>query len=147
MKKCRRHRIKLLKFLFFASLLFVITVVIDRLLIDVYSFSPLPFWQDNRTYETIQLSPLPVRKVNDVNLKNFTLVISACCRNVASHLTGFQKNVHAIGSLFRNYRIYMLESDSTDGTWEFLERWAANDSSHVYAYTEGQQRWHLFFRK
>ena len=106
----------------------------------------LPFWQDNRTYQTGRLPPSPTNTIESINLKNLTLIVAACCRNVEQHLIGFQRNVHAIGALFRTYRLYLGESDSNDGTLKFIQEWAAYDPDHVYVYSAGQQRWRRFFR-
>lgn len=147
MRTYRRWRFKLFQLFCLIISTFIIALVNDGFLINTHSFSSVPFWQDNRTFQTGRSSPLPIIAVDEVNLTNLTLVITACCRNVEKHLIGFQKNVRAIGALFRNYRLFLLESDSKDDTLKFLEAWARNDSNHVYIHTSGQQRWRLFFRK
>lgn len=109
--------------------------------------SSVAFWQDNRTYCTRRTLPSAIITVDKVNLSNFTLVITACCRNVEKHLPGFQKNVRAIGALFRFYRLYLGESDSDDGTFKFIQKWMEDDPDHVKVYSVGQQRWYHPFRK
>ncbi|CAF3606929.1 unnamed protein product [Rotaria sp. Silwood1] len=108
--------------------------------------SSVAFWEDSRTYQTGWSRPEPITTIDKVNLTNFTFVITACCRNVENHLIGFQKNIRAIGALFRSYHLYLGESDSDDGTLKFLQEWSKNDSNHVSVYTAGQQRRRLFFR-
>ncbi|CAF5178797.1 unnamed protein product [Rotaria magnacalcarata] len=95
----------------------------------------------------LAFKPSPIITIDDVNLTNFTLAIAACCRNVEKHLVGFQKNIRAIGALFRSYRLYLEESDSNDGTVKFIKAWVKNDSDHVQFYTAGQQRWRHYFRE
>ncbi|CAM4839363.1 unnamed protein product [Rotaria magnacalcarata] len=134
--------------------LIIFILIIGRLFYElVYEYlmikSPIPsvaFWQDNRTYQTGRTQPSPIITIDDVNLTNFTLAIAACCRNVEKHLVGFQKNIRAIGALFRSYRLYLEESDSNDGTVKFIKAWVKNDSDHVQFYTAGQQRWRHYFR-
>lgn len=109
--------------------------------------SSISFWQDNRTYQTGQSVPLPTTTIEQINLTNLTIIMTACCRNVEKHLVGFKKNVHAIGELFRNYRLYLGESDSTDNTLKIIQEWAKNDPNHFNVYSAGQQRWRQFFRK
>jgi hypothetical protein len=153
MKISRRHYwIKLAAVCLISSIFIVIvlTVVIVRRhgqLLKVSPSSPLAFWQDNRTIATGRPLPSPIITIDKVNLTNFTLVITACCRNTERYLIRFQKNIRAIGNLFRNYRIYLSESDSEDGTLKFIQEWAKNDSNHVHVHTAGNQRRKLYLRK
>jgi hypothetical protein len=145
----RRRRLAIFSVL---CLIISILIIFDGLFTHEYiieepPFSSLAFWEDNRTLQTGRPLPTPITTTDKVNLTNFTLVIAACCRNVEKHLVGFQKNVRAIGSLFRKYRLYLGESDSTDGTLKFIKEWEKNDSDHVDVYTAGQQRWQFYFRK
>jgi hypothetical protein len=133
------------------TLILIIIISIIRAYIDYnnfvqsYPFSTVPFWKDNRTLSKKPL--LPVLKVENVNLSNATIAITACCRNVRKHLVGFQRNVQAIAALFGVYRIYLYESDSRDRTLKFLNEWQKNDSDHVRVYSKGQQRRHVPSRK
>lgn len=120
-------------------------IIIYNHFVYTYPFSTVPFWKDNRTINKDPL--LSVLKVENVNLSDATIVVTACCRNVKKNLVGFQRNVQAITRLFGNYRIYLGESDSQDGTLNFLYEWQKNDSDHVRVHTKGQQRWHVFSRK
>lgn len=106
-----------------------------------------PFWEDYRTYKTGRTLPSPITSIDKVDLTNFTLVITACGRNVEKHLPGFQENVYAIGALFRSYRIYLGESDSDDGTLMFLQEWKKYDPDHVRVYSAGRQKRRHLFRK
>jgi hypothetical protein len=148
MKACRRL---LLKIVAMFCLMISMLIIADGLFTHEFifqepEFSSLAFWEDNRTLQTGRPLPSPIITIDKVNLENFTLVIAACCRNVEKNLIGFQKNVRAIGGLFRKYRLYLVESDSDDGTLKFIQEWAKNDSDHVDVYTAGQQRWRLLFR-
>ncbi|UJR11420.1 hypothetical protein I4U23_015600 [Adineta vaga] len=115
-------------------------------LLEVSPLSSAAFWEDNRTLSTGRSLPSSIRTINNVNLTNFTLVITACCRNVEKYLGRFQKNIRAIGNLFGNYKIYLGESDSQDRTLEFIQNWAIEDPNHVYVYSAGNQRWNLYLR-
>jgi hypothetical protein len=118
--------------LLFIKLFFII------ILSDQYPFSTVPFWKDNRT--KIYQPLLPILKVEDVNLTNDSIVITACCRNARGHLPGFQRNIQTIAALFGKYHIYMGESDSNDDTLTFLNEWQANDSVHVRVISQGNLR-------
>ena len=52
------------------------------------------------------------------------LVIAGLVRNVKSKLPEIEKRAEKLGALFRDYRILIVENDSTDGTREYLLRWA-----------------------
>ena len=133
--------------------IFIVTFIVDIVRNDRYSSkgalspSSLAFWEDNRTLETRRPLPSPIITTDKVNLTNLTLVITACCRNVEKHLIDFQNNIRAIGGLFKNYRLYLGESDSRDGTLNFIQEWAKSDPNHVDVYTARNQRWRVFFRK
>ena len=148
----RRHnRMKLGMICLIISIFIVVLIVlIVRSNINLpkeSSLTSLAFWEDNRTRETGRPLPLPIITIDKVNLKNLTLVITACCRNAEKHLIRFQNNIRAIGNLFGTYRLYLGESDSQDGTLKFIQEWAKNDPNHVNVYTAGHQRWRLYLRK
>jgi hypothetical protein len=147
----RHFLVKIFQIVCVIILIFLLIQFLKELIREYMMSDPLvssvAFWQDNRTYQTGRPVPLPTRTIEQVNLTNLTLVITACCRDVESHLIGFQKNIRAIGALFRNYRLYLGESDSTDGTMKFIRKWAKDDPDHVDVYSAGQQRWRQFFRK
>jgi hypothetical protein len=152
MRAYQLHWSKTLRVLYAIISILVIILIFDKnfnrqYFMNASPFATLAFWQDNRTYQTGRVPPSPITTIDKVNLTNFTLAIAACCRNIETHLIGFQKNVRAIGGLFGQYRNYLGESDSEDGTLQFIQEWAKNDSDHVYVYTAGQQRWRHFFRK
>jgi hypothetical protein len=128
--------------IFIISLIY--TIIVYNIFIRSYPFSTVPFWKDNRT--TSKKALLPVLKVEDIKLKNATIVIAACCRNVKKKFSGFQRNVEAIAALFGDYRIYLCESDSGDGTLKLLNEWQKNDSAHIRVHSKGRQQ-HIYSRK
>ena len=103
-----------------------------------HPFYDIAFWQDNRTMKNENL--FPIRKLDDVHLSNSSIVVSVCARDVEKHLKNFQKNIRQITDLFGDYRILFCESESTDGTLNFLQRWKNNDSQHVRILTKGKRR-------
>jgi hypothetical protein len=148
----RRYNLVTFKIFCVIIIISIIVLITDIILSEEYvmkspSSSSLAFWEDNRTLETGRPLPSPIITIDKVNLTNLTLIIAACCRNVEKHLIGFQKNIYAIGSLFRSYRLYLCESDSKDATLKFIQQWEINDPNHVHVYAAGQQRWRRFFRK
>ena len=104
-------------------------------------FSTEVFWKNNRTV------PQPVRTIDEVNLTESSFVVAACCRNVRRHLPAFRTNLEAIGKLFRSTRFFFAESDSNDGTLEFLQQWQRNQSDQIFLHTSGSQRLRMFFRE
>ena len=148
--KLRRLRTNKLVYTILTVLIVAIGFILYKIIIynhfiRSYPFSTVPFWKDNRT-KNYQLL-LPILKVDDVNLTNESIVITACCRNVRRHLPGFQRNVLTIAALFGKYHIYMGESDSNDDTLTFLNEWQANDLVHVRVISQGQLRWSGLSRK
>ena len=104
-------------------------IIVYNKFIRSYPFSTVPFWKDNRTRNYQPL--LPILKVDDLDLTNESIVITACCRNARRHLTIFKRNIQTITELFGKYDIYIGESDSNDDTLTFLNEWQAKDPVHV----------------
>lgn len=76
-----------------------------------------------------------VRRSANMSLASESVLVMACGRNVETAIPGFQRNVYAIVKPFRNYRILLGESDSTDGTLSTMQQWRANDTRvHLYAH-------------
>ncbi|CAF1567226.1 unnamed protein product, partial [Adineta steineri] len=124
----------------------IIVAIVHRYsqLLKVSPLTSKAFWEDNRTLSRSELLPSPIITIDKVNLTNLTLVITACCRNVEKYLIPFQNNIRAIGNLFGNYKIYLGESDSQDGTLKVLRQWAKNDSNHVSVFSTKKSRWKLY---
>lgn len=156
-RRCRRIRsintnclIMTYGALIFATVIIIISIVLYQIMIyqhfmRTYPFSNVPFWKDNRTLQSTPLST--VISVDQVNLSNATIVIAASCRNVEKALVQFRRNVLSIGQLFRDFRIYLCESDSTDRTLQMLNDWRNNDTEHVRLYSYGQKSFFSYRRR
>lgn len=59
-----------------------------------------------------------------------TVLVVGCARNVASTLPRVMANIEALDGSLRVLRCVIVENGSTDGTKEWLERWAAADPRH-----------------
>jgi hypothetical protein len=56
-----------------------------------------------------------------------TLLIVSMVRDVASEVPSIIEKVEAMGGLFRDYRVLIVENDSVDGTRKRLLRWATQN--------------------
>ena len=90
------------------------------------SSSKSTYWRD-----AAEISLLPKHQKLDERLiaylKNQTVIISACCRNLIPYLSKFRRNINAITSAFKGYRLIFGESDSTDATLTYLKNWSLSD--------------------
>lgn len=132
------------RLIFFSAIIIYAAYIYDYHYYNSYEAIPpiekqIPFWKDNRTYQTGRSVPTPITTVDRVNLSNLTVAFGACCRNVYEFLPGFKKHIQEFGSLFKEYRVFFGESDSEDGTVEFLQRWANEDPRHVDVFSGGKQ--------
>lgn len=67
--------------------------------------------------------------VNKINsYKKYNIVIAGLCKNIGKHLEGSRKNIMKIANQFNDYKIVMIENDSTDNTREFLKRWSEENN-------------------
>ena len=85
--------------------------------------TPVTFWYvqpANRPIPTPQLMQLSVKLSL---MKNCSLIITACARNVEKYLPDFRSNIEHIASLFGQHFIFIGESDSTDTTLMYLRQW------------------------
>ena len=100
------------------------------------SLNSVPFWQDNRTMKNTRL--FPIRKIEEVNLSNSSIVIVACARDVEKYIENFRKNMRKITNLFQDYQILIYESESKDNTRKLLYTWRYNDPDHMRLLIEGR---------
>ena len=133
-------------------IIFCLALIIDIYFNDAYmyidpGYANIPFWQDNRTYQTGRTPPAATIDLDKIDLSNLSVAIVGCCRNVEENLRGFRANIHAIGGLFKKYRVYLGESDSNDGTVEFIERWAREEPGRVDLFTAGNLHHKIIFRE
>jgi hypothetical protein len=95
---------------------------------------PDTFWHTNDSH------PVPERtrvlNSSSVFLKDESVVVIACCKDVSEFLPVFRRNVEQIVALFGSYRILLGESDSSDSTLHFIQKWAS-DSKNVFVKTHG----------
>jgi glycosyltransferase involved in cell wall biosynthesis len=63
---------------------------------------------------------------------NGRAIICGPMRNGVQYLTGVRRNMETFGSLFDDYRIIIVESDSDDGTPNHLQAWARENDHMEY---------------
>ncbi|CAF1432955.1 unnamed protein product [Adineta steineri] len=105
----------------------------SKLLVDPLEH-PSTFWY--APVSESEKKPAPKRQNNSRNatltqLKKLSVVAAGCCKNVRKHLPRIRKHLESFVSLFKEYKILLGESDSTDGTLAYLENWALNDINVV----------------
>ena len=139
--KCNRRPFQILFKKF--KTLFIISVIIYQfslLLIlfsnynELYTLSnsslPDTFWHVHYEKPAVRL-----RRSSSASLANESVLVMACGRNVETAMPGFQRNVYAMVKPFRNYRVLLGESDSTDGTLLAMQHWRDKDARvHLYAH-------------
>ena len=114
---------------------FLFLVKIRANYIELYSIvnSSIPdtFW-----HEYYEMRKVSVRHVSSFSLKNDFVIVTACGRDIAPALPIFRSNLYSILRLFKDYRIFLGESDSVDTTLINFQQWR-NEDSKVYVYTYG----------
>ena len=83
------------------------------------------FKNKNFNYEKLTLKYW-INKIN--SYKKYNIVIAGLCKNIEKYLGGSRKNIMKIANQFNDYKIVMVENDSTDNTREFLKKWSEEDS-------------------
>lgn len=88
------------------------------------------FWHAH--YRQTKLIP---RRMKPVSLRNDSVLVMACGRNVERALPNFRDNTYQILQFFKSYRILLGESDSSDQTLSYMQAWAqADDRVQLYTY-------------
>lgn len=113
---------------------FILLVKLNSDYMELYSLAnssfPDTFWHAN--YEKSRLS---IRRVSNVPLRNESVIVLACGRDVEKAFPLFRKNLYSILKLFKDYRILLGESDSKDKTLVSFQSWKAKDGKvHVHTY-------------
>jgi hypothetical protein len=124
------------------TLIYVLVIIIQFLLLVKINFdykalyllanssNPDAFWHLN--YEIPRVS---VRRIANVSLTSDSVIVLACGRDVAEAVPVFRKNLYPILKLFKDYRVLLGESDSTDSTLMYFRHWKDEDSKvHVHSY-------------
>ena len=93
---------------------------------------PDTFW-----HEYYEISKVSLRRSSNISLANDSVIVTACGRNVATTLPLFRKNLYEILKLFKDYRIFLGESDSQDSTLKKFRQWQ-NEDRKVNVHTYGK---------
>ena len=56
-------------------------------------------------------------------MEQSTVAIAGICRDIEDHLPLNVFRVEMLGEMFKDYRVYLYENDSEDGTVKILQRW------------------------
>jgi hypothetical protein len=91
---------------------------------------PDTFW-----HEYYEIPKVSIRRASNISLANDFVIVTACGRDIAAALPVFRRNLYSILKLFKDYRIFLGESDSLDSTLLNFRQWKNEDSKvHVYTY-------------
>jgi hypothetical protein len=134
-KMCTRIFSKIIRQPLIKIILVLSLIVLSWLVLKRLFPPPITFWHVVLRNGT---SPLPQELTLSFKLaflKNCSLIITVCGRNVESHLSVFRWNIENIASLFGEYHIFIGESDSTDKTLIYLRQWSEkNDRVTIKTY-------------
>ncbi len=116
------------------TILFLTAAAMLSVLISKY------YWRLQMMYNTSALSfftpdTFPIKESNlrtynkmsaagEIEMKNKRVIITSLVRDVADRLPEIKRKAEKVGSLFKDYRILIVENDSKDGTRELLLDWA-----------------------
>jgi hypothetical protein len=134
-KMCARLSIKIIRHTLI-KIIFVLGLIVLSWLALKRSFPPpITFWHVALRNGTSLLSQEFTLHFKLALLKNCSLIVAVCARNVESRLSVFQRNIEKITSLFGEYHIFIGESDSTDQTLMYLRQWSEkNDRVTIKTY-------------
>jgi len=121
---CARRFFKIIRHTLFKIILVLGLIALSWLALKCFFPPPITFWHVVSRNET---SPLPQKFTLDFKLaflKNRSLIVALCARDVERHLSVFRWNIENIASLFGEYHIFIGESDSTDKTLIYLRQWS-----------------------
>jgi len=110
-------------------------IVFSWLVLKWFYPSPIVFWHGVLKDGTIPLPQGFTLEFKLAFLKNSSLIVAACARNIEGDLFGFRERIENITSLFGEYHIFIGESDSNDSTLMYLRQWAKeNDRVTIRTY-------------
>jgi hypothetical protein len=76
--------------------------------------------------DNLSISFIPYKVLSKQEALDFiaqkSIVFLGCARNCAKNIENAIKNLDAVGSLFKSYKIYIFENDSVDETLDILEK-------------------------
>lgn len=65
--------------------------------------------------------------IGERHAKDCNVIITSLLRDVESRVPDIRKKVERVGNLFRDYRVFIVENDSSDKTRSLLLKWAAEN--------------------
>ena len=106
------------------------------LILKWYFPPPTTFWYFTSKHQSIPLNRKLTSESKLAFLKNCSLIVTACTRNVEHNLPVFREKIESIVSLFGDYHIFVGESDSFDKTLILLRQWSEK-TDHITIKTYG----------
>jgi len=127
--------IKFIRYIYIKLIFVLGLIVFSWLVIKWFHPSPIVFWHGVVKNGTIPLPQGFTLEFKLALLKNSSLVIAGCARNMAGEVFGFRDRIKSITSLFGEYHIFIGESDSNDSTLMNLRQWGKeNDRVTIRTY-------------
>jgi hypothetical protein len=127
--------IKIIRPIFIKIIYVLGLIVLSWLILKWFYPSPIVFWHGELKNGTVPFPQGFTLEFKLAFLKNSSLIIAACARDIGGDVFGFRDRIGNITSLFGEYRIFIGESDSSDNTLMYLHQWGKeNDRVTIRTY-------------
>ncbi len=121
--------------IFFGIILIITVIVIWKCYWRIqimYNSSALSLYTPDNTFPISNKNTYEkMTNLGEKVVRNRTIVICSLLRDVKNRLPEIEKRAEKLGNIFKDYRILIVENDSSDGTREELLRWTKRNPKVV----------------